>query len=231
MNVLAFLPTGKSVGGVTVPATAIVWWQDRAWVYRRTLRDAFTRAEIATELPAPGGGYIVKDLPPDTDIVTRGAQLLLSEEFRAQIQVDEDNWCAASLPPARRLRSSVSRSAFAASSSRSPASWLPMASMRLPRQVRCISGIRAAPGQHPDRGVGLTPEQVEVLVTRPIENAINGVPGVQTLRSSSIQGVSVVTVFFDRRATSIVTGKSSPSGWRPQPRNCRRAFRRRSLPR
>ena len=45
--------------------------------------------------------------------------------------------------------------------------------------------------------VGLTPEQVEILVTRPIENAVNGVPGVQTLRSSSIQGVSVVTVFFD----------------------------------
>jgi CzcA family heavy metal efflux pump len=45
--------------------------------------------------------------------------------------------------------------------------------------------------------VGLTPEQVEVLVTRPIENSINGVPGVQTIRSSSIQGVSVVTVFFD----------------------------------
>jgi CzcA family heavy metal efflux pump len=44
--------------------------------------------------------------------------------------------------------------------------------------------------------VGLTPEQVEILVTRPIENAVNGVPGVQTLRSSSIQGVSVVTVFF-----------------------------------
>src|SRR5215471_2038305 len=46
--------------------------------------------------------------------------------------------------------------------------------------------------------VGLTPEQVEILVTRPIESAINGVPGVQTLRSSSIQGISVVTVFFDR---------------------------------
>ena len=44
---------------------------------------------------------------------------------------------------------------------------------------------------------GLTPEQVEVLVTRPIENAINGAPGVQTLRSTSIQGLSVVTVFFD----------------------------------
>src|SRR5919204_3536970 len=44
---------------------------------------------------------------------------------------------------------------------------------------------------------GLTPEQIETLVTQPIENAINGVPGVQTLRSSSIQGLSVVTVIFD----------------------------------
>ena len=30
---------------------------------------------------------------------------------------------------------------------------------------------------------GLTAEQVEMLVTQPIENAINGVPGVQSLRS------------------------------------------------
>jgi CzcA family heavy metal efflux pump len=45
--------------------------------------------------------------------------------------------------------------------------------------------------------VGLTPEQVEVLVTRPIENAVSGVPGVRTLRSTSIQGLSVVTVFFN----------------------------------
>jgi CzcA family heavy metal efflux pump len=44
---------------------------------------------------------------------------------------------------------------------------------------------------------GLTPEQVEILVTRPIENAVNGAAGVQTLRSASIQGLSVVTVFFD----------------------------------
>ena len=43
---------------------------------------------------------------------------------------------------------------------------------------------------------GLSPEQVEVLVTQPIENAINGVAGIETLRSRSIQGLSVITVVF-----------------------------------
>jgi len=43
---------------------------------------------------------------------------------------------------------------------------------------------------------GLTAEQVEILVTQPIENAISGVPAVQSLRSSSIQGLSVVTIIF-----------------------------------
>ncbi len=43
---------------------------------------------------------------------------------------------------------------------------------------------------------GLSPEQVEVLVTQPIENAINGVAGIDTLRSRSIQGLSAITVVF-----------------------------------
>ena len=90
MNVLAFLPSGAAVYGVSVPAEAIVWWQDRAWIYRRTGPEAFVRNQIATEQPAQEGGFIVKDLPGDAEIVTHGAQLLLSEEFRAQIQVGED---------------------------------------------------------------------------------------------------------------------------------------------
>jgi hypothetical protein len=90
MNLLAFLPSGRTVQGVTIPASAIVWWQDRAWVYRRTGADSFTRTEIPTELPAPGGGYVVKEAAKKTEIVTQGAQSLLSEEFRAQIQVGED---------------------------------------------------------------------------------------------------------------------------------------------
>ena len=44
---------------------------------------------------------------------------------------------------------------------------------------------------------GLSPEQVEVLVTRPIETELNGVPGIKLLMSNSIQGLSVVNVFFN----------------------------------
>lgn len=90
MNVLAFLSSGASVDGVAIPAEALVWWQDRPWVYRRTEPETFVRTGIATGQPTPAGGYIDRNLGNDAEIVTRGAQLLLSEEFRAQIQVGDD---------------------------------------------------------------------------------------------------------------------------------------------
>ena len=73
---------------------------------------------------------------------------------------------------------------------------------------------------------GLSSEQVEILVTQPIENAINGVSGIDSLRSKSIQGLSVITVVFrfgtdiyrDRQAVSerlsTVAGEL-PSGVQP----------------
>jgi CzcA family heavy metal efflux pump len=43
---------------------------------------------------------------------------------------------------------------------------------------------------------GLSPEQVELLVTQPLENEINGVTGIESMRSQSIQGLSVINVIF-----------------------------------
>jgi CzcA family heavy metal efflux pump len=43
---------------------------------------------------------------------------------------------------------------------------------------------------------GFAPQQVEALVTKRIENAVNGAAGLATLRSESIPGLSVVTITF-----------------------------------
>ncbi|MEJ0008285.1 MAG: efflux RND transporter permease subunit [Steroidobacteraceae bacterium] len=43
---------------------------------------------------------------------------------------------------------------------------------------------------------GFSPQQVEELVTKQVENAVNGAAGLATLRSESIPGLSVVTITF-----------------------------------
>ncbi|MGR8934100.1 MAG: efflux RND transporter permease subunit [Gammaproteobacteria bacterium] len=43
---------------------------------------------------------------------------------------------------------------------------------------------------------GLSAEQVEILVTQQIENAVMGLIGLQTVRSESIQGLSIITAIF-----------------------------------
>jgi CzcA family heavy metal efflux pump len=44
---------------------------------------------------------------------------------------------------------------------------------------------------------GYSTEQVEILVTRPIETALSGLIGIDHVRSESIQGLSIVNIYFD----------------------------------
>ena len=44
---------------------------------------------------------------------------------------------------------------------------------------------------------GLAPEEIEKYVTYPVETAMNGLPGVENIRSVSNFGLSVVNVYFE----------------------------------
>jgi len=71
----------------------------------------------------------------------------------------------------------------------------------------CLGALRAQLDVFPDfvptqvdiqtEAPGFAPEQVEQLVTKPVENAINGAAGLAIMRSESIPGLSVVTVTFE----------------------------------
>lgn len=44
---------------------------------------------------------------------------------------------------------------------------------------------------------GYSAEQVEILVTQPIESSLRGLIGIQSIRSESIQGLSIITAIFN----------------------------------
>jgi hypothetical protein len=89
MNLDVRLPAAAIEPGAVVPEAAVVWLQGKAWVYLRTDPTTFERRDIAPGHAGPDGGYIVAGLPPEAEIVVRGAQMLLSEEFRAQVPIED----------------------------------------------------------------------------------------------------------------------------------------------
>lgn len=90
INLSVFLPTGSLQSGVIIPASAVVWSQGNAWCYVETSSGKFVRTLVDTSVPVAGGWFVSKGLEPGVHVVTSGAQTLLSEEFRSQIQADTD---------------------------------------------------------------------------------------------------------------------------------------------
>jgi hypothetical protein len=86
MNTTVYVPSGKTYEGVFVEDTAIVRWQGRSWVYLRVGPDTFKRQPISTDQPVSDDDYVVRDIPIGSEIVMRGAQVLLSEEAKSELR-------------------------------------------------------------------------------------------------------------------------------------------------
>lgn len=81
---------GSPMEGVLVPESALVWHGGTAWVFVQETPDRFERRAVSTRDPTPGG-WFDGSLEPGDPVVVRGAQLLLSEEFRGQITNENED--------------------------------------------------------------------------------------------------------------------------------------------
>lgn len=77
--------------GALVPDAAVVQWQGLAWAYRAHGADRFERVRVVTDHPAAGGWVVTGSLAAGDSVVVRGAEELLSEEFRARVTVGDES--------------------------------------------------------------------------------------------------------------------------------------------
>lgn len=71
---------GEIRTGILIPQSAVVFHLGKAWTYRKVDEENFERLEIPIDSPVAGGWFIAKDAIKDGELVTRGAQALLSAE-------------------------------------------------------------------------------------------------------------------------------------------------------
>lgn len=90
-RIVAYLPVENSQQqGLFIPSGALVWYGGQPWAYVRLDKDRFSRRVVPQQSPGNDGFYVTQEFKPGDAIVVRGAQLLLSEEFRAQIKTGEE---------------------------------------------------------------------------------------------------------------------------------------------
>ena len=84
VNLLAHLAVGNPMRGVTIPASAVVWSEGKAWSYLQTAPNQFSRRELATDVPVNDGYFVSAGFSAGSKVVRRGAQSLFSEESLLQ---------------------------------------------------------------------------------------------------------------------------------------------------
>lgn len=87
----AFIPvSGVTLTGVTIPRSAVLRYGGKTWVYIKTDEDHFERRDVPLHTPTREGWFVVGGVAANASVVVAGAQLLLSEELKAEIESEEE---------------------------------------------------------------------------------------------------------------------------------------------
>jgi hypothetical protein len=80
---------GTAKPGVVVPEAAVVRTGDRAWAYVQIAPTQFERRQLEVTVPPARGWFVTSGFAAGDHVVVTGAQALLSEELKSQIQVKD----------------------------------------------------------------------------------------------------------------------------------------------
>ncbi len=90
--VVAHLPqAGEPLHGVLIPERAIVRYGGLTWVFVRTDKATYERRDVPLHSPTPDGWFVTEGVTPGEMIVVTGAQALLSEQLKEQIEAEEES--------------------------------------------------------------------------------------------------------------------------------------------
>ncbi len=92
MRLDAWMPeTTEPLTGVFIPDEAVVWYAGQAWAYVEIDEGKYQRRSLRDSLKAASGLFVQKGIEQGEALVLTGSQMLLSEEFRWQIQDEDDD--------------------------------------------------------------------------------------------------------------------------------------------
>jgi multidrug efflux pump subunit AcrA (membrane-fusion protein) len=81
--------SGTAINGVLVPRSCLLRHAGLTWVYVQTGDDRFERRDCVLHTPLGEGWFVSKGVAPGEKVVVEGAQMLLSEELKSQIEFEE----------------------------------------------------------------------------------------------------------------------------------------------
>lgn len=80
-----------ALSGVIIPYQSVIWYAGQPWAYLRLDEERFQRMSLIDGIESIEGIHLQHGIYPGDEIVTAGAQTMLSEEFKWQIHDEDDD--------------------------------------------------------------------------------------------------------------------------------------------